>query len=274
MPSRFTMLMQVTTDPQNRGDASPHTGGWSESFWAANVLEAGNPALVTLCRKRANLLPAPASVVGYRIASYTIAGNKVIPTGSSTAKLQIPGSILRNTDVPQMALELSGQALNGPNSTRFSLRCIPDSQVDRGEYQPDPLFKGLLTQYRNELIQQFWKFMGRDLTKPAIRVNAIAGNVVTLGGPWGGVVGTDFVRFNRVYDDLGLPITGAYLVSAANGNAITLAGFDDRTLTKQSGTVRIDAITLQSFATIEPARIVVRKIGRPFESYRGRQSKR
>jgi hypothetical protein len=103
---------------------------------------------------------------------------------------------------------------------------------------------------------------------------SIAANVVTLSAPLGAVVGTDFMRFRRCYDDAGNIIDGAYLVTAAAGNTVTLGGFANRTLTKASGTARIDRIILVPFGTVKPARIVVRKVGRPFESYRGKASKK
>lgn len=274
MASRVTMLMQVTTTPPNRADASPHTGGWSESFWANANLLSSDPDILVLCQKRANLLPAQASVVGFRLSLYNIVGNRLMPTGSSTGKLQLPGATSRITDVPQMALELSGKSKTSSNSTRFCVRCLPDAQVAHGEYQPDSAFKGLVTQYGNELVNRDWKFIGRDLTKPSIKVQSIAGNVVTLAAPLGVVDNVDWVRFRRVYDDDEAPVKGAYLVTAHAGNTITLAGFPARTMTTPSGTIRIDAIVTCGLKDIEPVRAVVRKVGRPFESYRGRQSKR
>jgi hypothetical protein len=169
---------------------------------------------------------------------------------------------------------MAGTATGQPNSSRFTLRGIPDSQMTRGEYQPDSGYKSLVTQFCNQLSNNAWAFLGRDLSKPSQKVMSIAGNVVTLQGAIGAVAMTDYMRFRRVYDDLGKPVTGSFLIQTIVGNAYTLAGFDGATLTAPSGTARVDAIRLCDFGTVAPSRAVVRKIGRPFASYRGRQSKR
>jgi len=274
MPSRFTMLMQITTNPANRDDASPHTGGWSESFWGSNPIVASDPTLITLMQKRAILLPAQGSIVGFRIGNYNITGNRLVPTGSSTGKVLYAGNGLRQSGLPQKSLSMTGVGHGVANCTRFTIRGIPDSQLINGEYQPDAGYKSAVTAFGNELSNAGWKFLGRDLTRVSQSVQAIAGNVVTLGGAIGAVAGTDYLRFRRVYDDDGDPVTGAYLITAIAGNNYTLAGFPARTLTSPSGTARVDAIALVDFFSVTPSRAVVRKIGRPFESYRGRQSKR
>ena len=274
MASRISMLMQVTTNPDNRSDASPHTGGWSESFWAANNLVASDPDILLLCRARANLLPAPASMVGFRLSNYNFVGNKLVPTGSSTSKLQLNGSSSRPTDVPQLSLELAGKSETSANSNRFAVRCIPDAQCKNGEYQPDGGYRGLVTRYTDLIVNHSWKFLGRDLTQPSYNVLSIAGGVVTLSGNPGVVDGTTYVRFRKCVDNAGTPVTGAYLVTAHGDKTVTLAGFPTHALTGPSGTLRIDSVGLFAFGALVPARIVVRKVGRPFESYRGRQSKR
>lgn len=272
--SRLTLLLQNTTDPQDREAASPHTGGWSESWWANAILPLGASGITALVQKRAALLPKEASVVGKRVGLYNLSGNKLLPQGSATAKVLAPGSGGRPCDLPQVALEMSGTATGAANKSRFVLRCMPDEIMVRGEYQPGSTFKGLVTQFCNEIASQGWGFIGRDLAQPAFRVLAIAAGVVTLDGDAGGVVNTSYLRLNRVFDNNENPVKGAFRITAKAGNNYTLAGLDPAIVAAASGTARIDLVTWLDFATVVPSRAVVKKIGRPFEGYRGRQSNR
>lgn len=273
MLTRFTFLMQITTAPPNKVDASPHTGGWSESFWVDGIVPTNAAAVQTLLTKRALLLPSQGSIVGVRNAQYDISGNKLIPKGASTAKVNFPGNSSLETDLPQVSLEMAATATGAPNNTRFNLRGIPDVMMSYGEYQPTTAFKAAVTQFGTALLAGFG-FVGRDLSLASQKVNSIAGSNITTLGALGAVVGTDFVIFKRVYDDAGNPVKGSFLVTnALAGNIYTLAGFGPVTMTTPSGLARVDKIAFYTYQTITPARAVVRKIGRPFASYRGRQSK-
>jgi len=274
MATRITFLFALTTAPANRGDASPHSAGWSESFWSDLTVPIGASGVTALATKRAALLPEQGALIGIRAATYNILGNKIFPTGSSTAKRNLPGGVGRTCDLPQMGLEFSGTATAAVNASRFVCRGMPDAQFTNGEYQPTTDYKPLVTDFCNEVANQGWRFLGRDLSLPAIKVLSIAGNVVTLNAGLGAVVNTDYLRFRRVYDDSGDPVKGSYLIIANAGFAYTLAAFGARNLTNPSGTVRLDKLALLDFATVEPNRAVVRKVGRPSDSYRGRQSKR
>jgi hypothetical protein len=237
-------------------------------------LTSGDDRIRQLGRKRANLLPTQAAVVGFRVSTYNLVGNKILPTGSSTGKVQYPGLSGYDTDLPQVALEMSGKTAAGPNSSRFVLRCIPDSMMTYGEYQPTPAFKTKVTVFTNALVDDGWGFVGRDLSKTRATVVSIAGNVVTLAAPIGVVFGTDYVIFNRVIDDADRPVKGSFFAVVGPAPTYTLQGLSGHNMGQPSGTARVDAVALYAFASILPSRAVVKKVGRPFESYRGRQSKR
>ena len=274
MLTRVIFLFQQTTAPDDRTAAQPRTGGWSEGFWAQGVVPIGATGVDRLATKRARMLPAQAAIVGIRAAQYDISGNKVLPKGASTAKVNYPGDATLVCDIPQMAMEMAGTATGAVNASRFCIRGFPDIEVKGGEYTPDDIFKGKMTQYCNEVANGGWGFIGRDLTQAAQRVMKIVGNVVTLQAPIAAVVGQDYLIFRRCYDSSGNPVTGSFLITAMAGADVTLGAFPNRTLTVPSGTARVDKIVYCDFDTVAPARIVARKVGRPFASYRGRQSKK
>jgi len=276
---RYSMIFQMTTTPEDRSAASAHTGSWSESFWRKTVAPTIDGDFNALMNARAPMLPKQASIVGFRIAKFTITGNQVFPGGSSTGRVQKPGVPTRQTDVPQMALEFSGTAPDG-NSNHFTARCVPDDQVSFGEYQPTAAYKNAVTRYTQEVAGGGWCLLGRDLTRPSFRVLSIAANVVTLAGNSGATPGVDFIRFNRVKSTAGKPITGAYRVVAKEidpvtaGDILTVVGLPAGTTAGVSGSARLDFAILGDFDEVRVSRIVVRKIGAPFEKYRGKSSRR
>jgi len=270
---KCTILMQCTTDPSNATDAGQHTGGWSESFWSETPIVPTNLFWNRLLQARAKLLPTQARIVGFRFSTYTISGNRFLPGGSSTGRLNIPGGSGLVTDMPQVALMFAGSALGGPNSTRFTVRCVPDDMVKRGEYQPNGAYRALVTDFCRELVDGGWCMLGRDLTLPTAVVVSVAPPVITLADNIAAVIGTDAIRLLNVKDTQGNPLSGAFRTVSLAGVAYTVSGLPDVTA-GAGGSARVDKPTLYRFASVEPNRAVARKIGSPFERYVGKASKR
>ncbi len=287
---RISLLFQLTTNPTNLSNAIPHTGGWSESTWiAAGAPTSMQTYLANWAQIRAIMLPGQAAIVGGRLANYTLSGNRLLPGGTSNFKFLVAGNSNYGTDVPQMALELGGSSGALPNANRFTLRGIPDAYVVYGEYQPDPNFKAAVTKYINFLtggrqnVQGVTSgFIGRVLNNPVGRVQTVVAAAagagfnmtVTLSQDVGGTINQDYLRFHRVSDVNGNPIKGTYLIIGKAANVYTLQGTPNQNVTKPSGTARIDLLNLYPYTTIAPSRILVRKVGRPFQGYRGRASAR
>lgn len=274
MPARISMIFQLTTEAEDREIASPHIAGWSEGFWE----NANNPVLTgnvrELLRLRALLLPLQAAIIGVRRANYTIEGNRLVPGGTASAKVNYPGRAALHCDLPQTSLQLSLVG-DGGNTSRISLRGMPDSEFERGEFQPNAGYKGALTQYRNYLVEQAYGFMGRDLSKPTARIVAIAANgAVQLRSSTGAVVG-DYVRLLNVKDTNGKNVQGTFRVGtvAVGGLTMTLDAWPEK-IVQESGSMRVDAVRYCDIISVDVSRAVVRKVGRPFEQYRGRASKR
>lgn len=275
MPYRYTLIMQVTTTPGNLETSSAHTGGWSESHWHPNALTPTSSQFRDVLLARARMLPRQAAITGYRIANYSIVGSSLKPQGASTGKVRFPGNPARETDLPQVALEFGGAA-GGGNSNRFSARCIPDDVMEFGEYQANATYKGYVTQYCNALVNGGFGFIGRDLTQQVIRIKTIDGSTMVLYDSIGVTLGETLFTFIKVKDVLGSPIVGNFRVTALPGGVATytMAGLPQNTSVVDSGSVRILVPQFCLYSSVTPARAVVRKVGRPFEQYRGRASKR
>lgn len=276
MPTRITFLFDQTTEPTDRVRASPHSGGWSESWWtsiAGGFTKSTNDLLMS---KRALLLPEAASIIGLRVSDYNLVGNTLVPAGSSTQSNRFPGVIGEPCDLPQVALELSGRAAGFPNGNHLALRGIPDGVMVNGEYQPDGTFRASMAEYLRVVLINGIGFVGRDLAQPRHAVISIGGGLVRVG-PGAGFNEDDYVIFNSVRDDAGKTVKGRYLVTAPvapPGNSYAVQGLQGRTVSVANGTVRKDIAKFFQYGSLVVSRAVVRKVGRPFESYRGRQSRR
>jgi len=277
MHTRVSFLFQVTTDPQNRAAAIPHTGGWSEGWWTDFQLLPSQPFLTRYAEQRARLLPSQAAIIGCRMAYYDLSGNALLPKGSATRKFQFPGSASLHTDLPQVALEMVATSQGGPSASRFTLRCMPDDVMKRGEYDPPASF----TRNMNAFMEFFVAstdhlgWIGRDLSVTTARILSIDNaGLVTLDGAAGGVAGVDYLRLYRVRDTQGAAVTGAYrIITHPTATTYTIAGWEGQTV-ESSGLARLDRLKYFDCNGVNISRAVVRKIGRPFASYRGKQSKR
>lgn len=276
------MIFLVTTEAVNPSASSAHSGGWSESLWTGGNSYVSLTDQNNLAFSRASLLPKQASIVGIRQGLYTISGNRLLPQGTSARKVLFPGRSIFNANLPQDSLELSGTSGTSINSNRFRLGCLPDEVVEKGEYSPTTAFSTSLNQYRALLAAgpAAWSFVGRVLSNPSARVMSIIPGLnneatVILSADLTPTAGTSFIRLHRVYDDLNDPVRGSFLVkTVVNATTYTISGYTGQTVTMPSGTTRIDAVAVFGYGAVAISRAVVKKIGRPSQSYRGRQSRR
>lgn len=274
MPVRISLLFALTTQPADLGKAIPHSGGWSETLWQDLDFGASvQQRALRLANKRAQLLPASATIIGVRYQTFTLSVNRFLPGGTSTATLQLPGNANWPGDLPQAALLLNAQSTDNQNTRRWALRGMPDQFIINGEYQPTPQFTTKINAYFQELSDDNFYFPGRDLSQPDRRVIAIANTVVTVDNGASFVQG-GYLRFHRCIDALKDPVEGSYVITNVNVNAITLGGFAPRTLTQPSGTCRNDVAVMVKITSANFSRAVIKKVGRPFAQYRGRASRR
>jgi len=275
--TRIVIIFQLTTDPENRTNANQHTGGWSESVWTnLSPSQAITQLIPGLLTRRAALLPAQASIIGYRVAQVQLQGNRILAGASQSTNTTYPGSVQRDTDVPQMALQLRGVVNGVPNRNNFWLRGIPDSMVQGGEYQPSRAYATSMGNYQGFIAGSgLMGFIGRDLTAPSSKVISIDNTgKLTTDSAIAGVATGGFVRFRRVVDQNRRPVTGSYYVILYTPpNVYTLQGMT-QVVTRPSGTVRQDVLNFFLYSGVAFNRIGVKKVGRPLEGYRGRRSRK
>jgi len=274
MPTRVSLLFQMTTTPANRQVSRPHTAGWSESFWQPVDLPSNDGIIGILARARQAILPEAGAIIGFRLGRYILDGNRLKPTGTATGKFNLPGQYAFPSDQPQASLQCSATAAGAPNTSRFSIRGIPDGMILGGEYDPGDNFSRALRIYLDTLVNDGWNFLARDITVVSSRVVTIVGNVLTTEVNLGAGINT-YVRLLRVYDVNGNPVKGTFRVSSPGGNSpYTLVGLPAGVEVQGSGSARLDRLALRPIAAVEVSRAVVRKVGSPFERYRGRASKK
>jgi hypothetical protein len=274
MPSKLSLLFDMTTAPGNLSDASPHTAGWSEVIFQniGDFSQTGH--IQTLAMFRAGVLPQQAKIIGYRDYSFTIVQGKIVTGGTRSGVLDYTGSNLWQTDVPQMSLLLRARSNGKANTRKFSIRCIPDVQVTGGEYQPTNPFKNALASYVADLSSGFWCFAGARLTDAPLRIVSIVGQTITFTGVAIGGVPGQWVRLLKVKDLAGKSLTGSYLITGGGAQTFIVSGLNNPNGVGRSGLARIDNIDLLTINSVDVSRVSQRKVGSPFERYRGRRSKR
>ena len=273
------MILQMTTEPGAGSNVLAHAGGWSESHWINSTLEPSSAIINNLLRARAWLLPRTAAVVGYRLASYTLDGAKVIPSGAQTVRQKIGPNPAEVTDIPNMSLTISGTGNTLANATRFAIKCVPDRLVVGGEYVNDPSWSQLLSTYLGLLTRNSWGFVGRDAGATAMRVKGIANGTITLFANASVYTVGTWLTLSRVIDDNGSVVRGTYQIAERidtnPDKQYRMVGLDStRVVSTPNGSVKSTVLSFNAYSNLNAVRIGVRKIGAPFEKYRGRASKR
>ncbi len=279
MRFKFTMLMQLATNVSDPTATARRLGGWSESwYWEGASIQdlyiaafggaagAGGGIWAGLCSTRASLLPLGAAIVGQRI-------QQVDPVGQSQSLSRLfPGGPLA-ADVPQMGLLCTIPGKTVKNIRRTIIRAIPDARVVEGEYFPSNAFNANLEMYFNVLAN--WLFRGVDLAQPNLPVLTIdATGVIQMGALSAGFAVNDLVKVLRSRDATGEPIGGVFMVeSIPSATSIKVRNWTAGVCT--GGAVRKHAFVYPQIDSDNCAigRIVTKRVGRPFQQYRGRRSK-
>ena len=277
MPFRVSYLFDLTTNPVDKTQASGRTAGWSETMWWDGTINnlLGGP-LQNLANRRAAMLPTEASIIGYRIANANItADNRINYAGTSGGKLNNAGNVSYSAGLSQDALMISLTAVNGQNVARHALRALPDECSSRGEYAPDRNFGSYLNAYVLQLQNNAWGMVARDLAQQTFSVMSIDAHGVTTTAGNHNVLVNQFIRFHRVKLDDGTTVQGSYLVTAVTANTLTLANWPYISpKTNQGGLIRRDVLTFLRIGLQTGQVATTRKVGRPFEGFRGRRSKK
>jgi hypothetical protein len=276
MSVKLTMLFQLTTNISHPLSPNRRIGGWSESWYfpgqdaaaarAAALNGVGN--IPSIMSTRAGFLPNGAAIIGARF-------QVVDPRGpSQSIGVSLPGTYNVESDVPQMALlvRIPGVGVNNVRTT--ILRGLPDDRVREGELFATQAFAVAIGAWVTSLPP--WRFRGRDLSQPTIKMISISSTgVVATETPHGYGMG-DMVRISRTVLSSGDFGGGRFQVSVLGPGALTFTVLNWDQGLGLGGSVRKDGIIYPQpdISNLSFQRVVVRKVGRPFVGYRGRRSRR
>lgn len=276
MPIKMTQFFQLATNTASPGSADRRIGGWSESWYdVGGTIESaiakyrevinGKPALGPA---RAQLLPRGGSIIGQRF-------QQVNPKGpSQSTAFGFAGDVVNLCDQPQAALLMKVKALNANNIRQHIVRGIADAWLQEGEFVRNLAdATPRLTNYMQALSN--WSFQGKDLTQPLIPILTIETNGLVTTEVAHNYVPTDMVLVQSSVTPFGVPISGRYQVNTIGPAVVNFTLRNWVSGPTEGGRVRKDAVVFPSVnpETIAISRCIVRKVGRPFNAYRGRRSK-
>jgi hypothetical protein len=267
----------TTTSAPNIGYvARQHIAGWSEYFYfytdsvidLLSALRTGFGGLPAYLPARAALLPPSGQIVGVRL--YQGGAGKGQSYGFS-----YPGQAGLEQDFPQSALLCKTGPPGVAVSRRFTLRCIPDDVVQGGEFTPSPGYANAVANYFQALYN--FTFRAFDPTAATAGIfNISAAGVITTTIAVQPFLVNQIVTITRTLDGNQLfhKFQGVVTSVGPAQNQFTVSGWTFGACT--GGTVSLKSKLHYSMnpSVSAVSRIVVRKVGRPFEQYRGRRSKR
>lgn len=269
MSTKVVMVMNGTTgvdahDVQQL--ANPHGYGFTESFWAnTNDIATLHGSLVgNLFPKRAALLPKGASVVAARYYSDT--GGRGVLFG-----LALRGGSYA-TDLVNCALLAFTRNPVAPVQRRWWIHNVPDNQFGLGEYSPTQAYAAAMANFLGALNPYFYQGISR--TGDTAIVSITSGGLVTLGANSPFAVGTQ-VTVSRTLTGLGRRFGGLFAVASVGPLAtqFTLTGWQAGACV--GGRAFVKGKTLYQIGGgpgANTGRAGTRRVGRPFDLYRGRRS--
>lgn len=283
MPVKVVMIFQQTTLPgysiASLGLAGrAHIGGWSESIWYAgsdltalwNQLTVGPSGGVNwgLLQVRADLMTDNATIVGVRLYS---GGSGKGNFRAIAYRGLYPSSV---AEIPQMAVLGYLGVTGSTRAKRLTIRGIPDEMAKGGEFTPTSDYATRLSNY-GAALGGFASFTKDDNAGLAILTISAAGVVQLNGVPptWGVGIG---VQIRSALNASGIRVGGKFACTAVNtpSNQFTIAGWVEGACTGGNALVPVSSIKGIVGNSLTISRLVQRKVGRPFEQYRGRRSKR
>lgn len=265
------LLLEVVTVGPGHSNINPRDAGWSEAFWLDQDIEQAKVKLGDLAVARAGMLPVSGHCVGYRITPAINAGQ------AYSKAFSFPGGSHERCDMPQMALAIRMTTAAGINRT---IRCagLPDDVVKGGEYSPTTFFQVQVAEFVKLLKLGFGTY-GVNRTNALKSISGITvGGLVTTVEPHG-YVANEEVRFFRTRDIYGQTIRGNWkVIEPIAASTFTLRNYNTPGTriygAVHTGKVRKITPTFSGFTDSTRFRSTTRKVGAPFDRFRGKASKR
>lgn len=288
MTIKFSMLMHCTTTDDDKKVAISIAGA-SESVYhpGDTINQSFLDATHELCLKRSALLPANSAIIGSR-ATILPAENAISPQSrrSRTWDQRYAGSSTECDD-PRMALQRTLKAQGNDNNQReYTLHFAPDARIVTGQYKSAGGYDTALQEYFRVLERAF-QFQGFDALAPAYRIREILadGTVVPIDtiadamhNKWIRVLGGQLREGSRRK----FKFPEKLLLRKTAGEVWKLEGFTSsaRVLMGPDGRIQLYSKKFLNFLfdNVQPnplqMKVVAKKVGRPFNLYRGRQAAR
>jgi hypothetical protein len=258
---KITQIFGQTTRLQRQS-------GWSETWYLDATESTAISKADTLNKRRSGFLTRAASITNTRI--------QLLGGRSRLLRTVYPGVLGADQDIPQMALSCICLGQGVLNQKNFQLRGIPDGNVDGGEFTPTQGFQTAFAAYGSALVNEGFRFRAIDLTAAQVAIVSVSNiGVFALAAPLVYNVGS-FIQFLRAKNTVNQAVNGTYYVSAKvdgqNGTFLDWTGG----ILQLKGKARVKTFVYPLVAanSLEFTQISVRKVGRPFNLYHGRATKR
>jgi len=241
-------------------------GGFSETWYIDKTFARSIQSARALAGARAALTGNRTLCLGSRI---TEIGGKTYTDNHIT-----PGRVREDSDVPQMALLLKIGNDNLSSTKIFTCRGFLDTNVFEGDFTASRATLAAVQQMEGVLSTEAFRFRAKTNLASGVSVVSIDanGNFV-LSGPLTFAVGGK-LQVLRMRNTLGNTISGSFYVAARTSDTVgQLANWTGGAVAG-SGKIRVLTYSYPlADGDLKILRVITRKVGRPFEQYRGRRSR-
>lgn len=258
--------------------------GFSESIWfgsdsvadCVNALKIGAGTVQGLLPSRAALLPSSASIVGYKL--YQGGAGR-----GQSASVSYPGPGGQATDVPNIALLMKSISGTTGATRRWWVHAIPDQFVVDGAFVPNGTYLTALARYVQTLgLFQFFSLPASPANSPIVNLTQIpavppaTANTALVNVQNAAAFAANMaVTLSGMLDTNGNRRTFSRTILSVNvgANQVVVPNWTEGNMT--GGTMRQEGTVASTFdpANTGVVRIGTRKVGRPFDVYRGRKSR-
>lgn len=274
---KVIMIFEAVTGGGPTTGQRQRFAGWTESLYfpSNNVADlrtametsivAGQPML----QSRAFLLPPSCSIQGYRYHEVGSAGR------AQLRQIEYPGAYASTTsDIPQMAALCTGLNSASGKTRRWTIRGLPDELVENGELVS--WFEGTPNwgQYKNALrafafrVSALTTLTGNNIIVDATGLCTLMGAVPFTNGT--------LLQFRGGRDPQGRPVSydGTIVALGPGPTQMTLNNWANQigvAVSQGTFTAKQDGFVTFDQDTITAVKSVSRKVGRPFDLFRGRR---
>lgn len=278
MAIKVVMIFEAVTGGGPLTGQRQRIAGWTESLWwpsddaaaLRNAMEVGIPGTQCMLQSRAFLLPPSASIQGYRF--HVVGSNG----RAQLRQVVYPGAYAGTTqDLPTVSALCTGFNSTSGKIRRWTIRGLPDEICVNGELVPWFMSTPEWTRYADAMAVFAFRVSALT-TLTGQNVFVTDAGVVTLTGASPFANGTQ-VQLRGARGPANQPISyDGVIVGVGPANTqFTVNNWANQIGVQAVGgtfTAKVDGYVTFDAGTIEAVKAVSRKVGRPFDLFRGRRS--